>query len=102
MLMITITTAAAPGLQPLGPQAAAEQEPITPVPPPPLADPLKLALGERLFADSRLSGDGSRACTTCHDIRTNGADGQRRDKAFDGSELALNTSTSSTRRSAFA
>jgi cytochrome c peroxidase len=54
---------------------------------------LKLALGERLFADPRLSGDGSRACTTCHDIRTNGADGYRRDKALDGSELALNTST---------
>ena len=33
------------------------------------------------------------ACTACHDIRTNGADGHRRDKVFDGSELALNTST---------
>src|SRR6516225_3155896 len=92
-LVLTITTAAAPEAQLLGPQAAAEQEPITPVPSPPPADPLKLALGERLFADPRLSGDGSRACTTCHDIRTNGADGHRRDKAFDGSELALNTST---------
>jgi len=93
LLVITITTAAAPESQLPDPQAAAEQEAITPVPPPPLADPLKLALGERLFADPRLSGDGSRACTTCHDIRTNGADGHRRDKAFDGSELALNTST---------
>jgi cytochrome c peroxidase len=63
------------------------------VPPPPPADPSKLALGERLFADPRLSADGSRACTTCHDIRTNGADSHRRDKALDGSELALNTST---------
>ena len=60
LLVITITTGAAPGSQPLGPQAAAEQEPITPVPPPPPADPSKLALGERLFADPRLSGDGSR------------------------------------------
>jgi cytochrome c peroxidase len=93
LLVITITTGAAPGSQPLSPQAAAEQEPITPVPPPPPADPSKLALGERLFADPRLSADGSRACTTCHDIRTNGADGHRRDKALDGSELALNTST---------
>ena len=93
LLVITIATGAAPGSQPLGPQAATEQEPITPIPPPPPADPLKLALGEHLFADPRLSGDGSRACTTCHDIRTNGADGRRRDKALDGSELALNTST---------
>ncbi|MBV8132890.1 MAG: c-type cytochrome [Alphaproteobacteria bacterium] len=93
LLVITITTGAAPGSQPLGPQAAAPQEPITPVPPSPPADALKLGLGERLFADPRLSGDGSRACTTCHDIRTNGADGHRRDKALDGSELALNTST---------
>jgi len=92
-LVLTITTAAVPGSQPLSPQAAAEQEPITPVPPPPAADPLKLALGERLFADPRLSRDGSRACTTCHDIRTNGADGHRRDRALDGSELALNTTT---------
>ena len=93
LLVITITTATALGSQTLGPQAVAPQEPITPVPPPHPADPLKLALGERLFADPRLSGDGSRACTTCHDIRTNGADGHRRDKALDGSELALNTST---------
>jgi len=93
LVVITISTGAGPLSQPLGPQAAAEQEPITPVPPLPLTDPSKLALGERLFADPRLSSDGSRACTTCHDIRTNGADGRRRDKALDGSELALNTST---------
>jgi len=93
LLVITMTTAAAPESQTPGPQAAAEQEPITPVPPPPPADPSKLALGERVFADPRLSGDGSQACTTCHDIRTNGADSHRRDKALDGSELALNTST---------
>jgi cytochrome c peroxidase len=30
---------------------------------------------------------------SCHDIRTNGADGNRRDKACDGSELPLNTPT---------
>jgi cytochrome c peroxidase len=51
----------------------AEDEPITPVPLPPAADPLKLALGERLFGDVRLSADGNLACASCHDIRTNGA-----------------------------
>lgn len=74
-------------------QDPATQEPITAIPPPPAADPLKLALGERLFADRRLSRDGSRACTSCHDIRTNGADANRHDKAFDGSEITFNTST---------
>ena len=71
----------------------AEDEPITPVPQPPSADPLKLALGELLFADPRLSSDGSRACSSCHDIGTNGADANQHDKAFDGSELPLNTPT---------
>jgi cytochrome c peroxidase len=70
-----------------------EHEPITPVPAPPAAEPLKLALGEHLFADPRLSADGSRACISCHDIHTNGATTSRLDKAIDGSELPLNTPT---------
>jgi cytochrome c peroxidase len=93
LLVLALTVAAAPVSQIPGQQGPTEQEPITPVPPPPDADPLKLALGERLFSDPRLSGDGSRACTSCHDIGTNGADGNRRDKAIDGSELLLNTTT---------
>ena len=93
LLAITATPAATPESQITGLQAPSDEEPITPVPPPPAADPLKLALGERLFADPRLSRGGSRACLTCHDTRTNGADSNRRDKALDGSELPLNTST---------
>ena len=93
LLAITATPAATPESQITGPQAPFDEEPITPVPPPPAGDPLKLGLGERLFADPRLSRDGSRACLTCHDTRTNGADSNRRDKALDGSELPLNTST---------
>ena len=93
LLAITATPAATPESQITGLQAPSDEEPITPVPPPPAADPLKLGLGERLFADPRLSRDGSRACLTCHDTRTNGADSNRRDKALDGSELPLNTST---------
>jgi cytochrome c peroxidase len=92
-LVLTVTVAAAPESQIPGQQGPTEQEPITPVPPPPSADSLKLALGERLFADPRLSVDGSRACISCHDIRTNGADSRRRDEAPDGSTLPLNTPT---------
>jgi cytochrome c peroxidase len=68
-------------------------EPIAPIPQPPEADPRKVALGERLFADTRLSRDGSRACITCHDVHTNGAHGTRRDHALDGTELTFNTGT---------
>jgi cytochrome c peroxidase len=93
LLVIAATPAAAPESQIPGLQAPSGQEPITPVPPPPAADPLKLALGERLFADPRLSRDGSRACSSCHDMRTNGADSNRHDRAFDGSQPPLNTSS---------
>ncbi len=54
-------------------EVAADQEPITPIPQPPAADPLKLALGEHLFNDKRLSADGTLSCSPCHDVRTNGA-----------------------------
>jgi cytochrome c peroxidase len=69
------------------------REPIAPIPAPPAADPRKLALGEHLFTDPRLSHDGTRACSSCHDTRTNGADGNRHDTSLGGTELALNTST---------
>jgi cytochrome c peroxidase len=60
---------------------------------PPAVDERRRALGERLFADSRLSGDGSRSCASCHDLRTNGATGTRHDIGLDGLKLPLNTAT---------
>ena len=60
---------------------------ITPVPQPPPADPLKLALGERLFNDRRLSHDNTAACSSCHDVRTNGAEGSQRITAQAGSHM---------------
>jgi cytochrome c peroxidase len=93
LLVITITTGAAPGSQPLGPQIAAPQEPITPVPPSPPADPLKLALGEQLFVDPRLSHDGTLNCSSCHDLHSNGADSKRVRTARDGSVMTFNIPT---------
>ena len=93
VLLVLVAPAQATRAQTASLQAAAGEEPITPVPLPPAADPLKLALGERLFADPRLSHDGSRACISCHDIRTNGASANRQDKTIDGTKLPLNTST---------
>ncbi|GJD53688.1 Cytochrome c551 peroxidase [Methylobacterium crusticola] len=81
----------APDLPGPVPMAVPDQEPITPVPLPPAADPAVLALGERLFTDTRLSADGSRSCATCHDPRTNGADARRRSPALDGTASPFNT-----------
>jgi cytochrome c peroxidase len=56
---------------------ASTEEPITPIPAPPAFDAKRLELGERLFMDTRLSGRGDLACSSCHDIRTNGAGGRK-------------------------
>ncbi len=56
-------------------------------------NPLRIALGEALFSDVRLSGDGRRSCASCHDLATNGASGVKRDLAPDGQPLPLNTNT---------
>ncbi|MDQ0392139.1 cytochrome-c peroxidase [Labrys monachus] len=68
-------------------------EPITPIPSPPAADPRKLALGESLFADRRLSHDGRLACSSCHDIRTNGALSRVSGTANAGAKMAFDTPT---------
>jgi cytochrome c peroxidase len=69
------------------------EEPITPVPEPPAVDPMKAALGERLFGDVRLSRDNTRKCSSCHDLATNGASKNVQDTTPDGSRLPLNTPT---------
>jgi Di-haem cytochrome c peroxidase len=62
-------------------------QPITPIPRPPAADPLNLALRESLFQDHRLSHDGTLACASCHDLHTNGADDDQRRTARHGSTI---------------
>jgi len=47
---------------------------VAPLPPAPELPADKLALGERLFADVRLSRDDSIACITCHDLTRGGID----------------------------
>jgi len=48
----------------IGFPAALTASVIPPTSPP---TPARVALGEKLFFDSRLSGDGTVACATCHD-----------------------------------
>ena len=74
-------------------QARPGTEPITPIPLPPALDPKRIALGEQLFYDPRLSHNNRRSCAFCHDVRTNGASAAARDQTPDGMALALNTPT---------
>jgi cytochrome c peroxidase len=53
----------------------------------------RVALGDRLFSDRRLSRDNSRSCSSCHEIRTNGASANDKDLTPDGQPLPLNTPT---------
>jgi cytochrome c peroxidase len=95
--LLLIATGAATQTNPTAPASRpipiADQEPITPIPEPPAVDPLKLALGERLFADTRLSNDGKLACSSCHDINTNGAGRDSAMVRHDGSNAPFDTLT---------
>ena len=79
--------------QPPSHEPPAAQEPITPVPLVPIPDPCRLALGDKLFHDTRLSRDNARSCASCHDTRTNGATANSHDLTPDGRSIALNTPT---------
>jgi cytochrome c peroxidase len=68
---------------PVAEKPGVDQEPITPIPPPPDADLLKLTLGARLYNDTRLSHDGNLSCSSCHDIHTNGASRRPAHVGFD-------------------
>jgi cytochrome c peroxidase len=53
----------------------------------------QVELGRRLFHDTRLSGDGRRACSSCHVPEQAFADGMRVNRARGGAPLARNTPT---------
>jgi cytochrome c peroxidase len=74
-------------------ELAESQEPLVPLPLHVPADPAKGALGERLFADVRLSGDNTMACATCHRLRQGGTDGVPRAMTATGALLPRNTPT---------
>ncbi len=55
-------------------------------------DPRKLALGELLFHDPRLSGNGF-SCNSCHPVESGGMDGLSRSMSLDGGRDVMNTPT---------
>lgn len=56
-------------------------------------DLVKLALGERMYTDPRLSGDGAMTCSYCHDLSKGGSDGMRLSKIIGGGTRSRNTPT---------
>ena len=71
----------------------ASPEPIQPIPPAPNLDPAKVALGETLFRDVRISRDNSIACATCHQLEHAGADGLPHSRRMGGTMTPLHTPT---------
>lgn len=73
-----------PDVGPLGEMAVPADNPITPE---------KVALGKKLFFDTRLSKTGKMACETCHLPEKGWADGQALSAKFDGSMNTRHTPT---------
>lgn len=71
----------------------ATDEPISPIVPVGTSDAAKVALGEMLFSDTRLSNDGKTACVSCHHLDQGGDDGRIRSIAADGRMVKYNAPT---------
>src|SRR6476469_5230195 len=69
------------------------KRPEGPPPSPPANPPTasKIALGARLFTDTRLSGLGDRSCASCHHPEQAFTDGRRRALSISGAPLRRNT-----------
>jgi cytochrome c peroxidase len=93
LALLSPSLASAQSVTPPAESYTAVTEPITPIPDPPVIDPLKASLGEKLFNDSRLSRENTHSCASCHDTRTNGAGNKSREVGHDGSTLEFNTPT---------
>lgn len=77
----------------LGLVGAAQAQPprLEPLPPPVAVDPARVELGRHLFFESRLSGDGSRSCASCHIPEKGYADGRPLARGYNGTEHFRNT-----------
>lgn len=67
--------------------------PIQPLPQQINVHPQKAALGKLLFADKRISGNDSVACSKCHIMASGGTDNQAFSKGATGRPLWINTPT---------
>jgi cytochrome c peroxidase len=69
------------------------REPITPIPQDRKLDSRKVALGERLFHEPRLSKDNTLSCASCHDLRKGGTDQSPTSLGIGGARGKLNAPT---------
>lgn len=77
----------------LAPAAAIGNDSILPLPPVVSLPPEKVALGEKLFHDPRLSRDDSVACASCHALSKGGTDRSRLSVGIDGKVGDVNAPT---------
>lgn len=66
---------------------------VAPLPPPPALPADKVALGESLFHDPRLSRDDSIACANCHDLGRGGTDRRQFSVGVGGAVGGINAPT---------
>jgi cytochrome c peroxidase len=74
-------------------EASAYPGPIQPLPRHVDLDVRQVELGRHLFADKRLSGDGTLACASCHPVDHYGVDNLRVSVGIRGQSSALNAPT---------
>lgn len=77
----------------IAPARAQSDEPIRPIPLSVQLDAKKVALGERLFHDKRLSKDNTVACASCHPLDHGGADGATGSTGINGAKGSINAPT---------
>lgn len=68
-------------------------ESIQPIEAPTGLDQRKVDLGRALFEDTRLSHNNQLSCSSCHDLKTGGADRKARSVGIDGAIGAINAPT---------
>lgn len=66
--------------------AAAADARLEPLPPPARVNAAVAEVGRHLFFETRLSGDGSRSCASCHVPAKGFADGQALSRGYNGTE----------------
>lgn len=66
---------------------------IRPIPDGLAVDPVKAALGEKLYHDPRLSGDNTISCASCHDLAKGGTDQQVVSDGIFGQKGGINSPT---------
>lgn len=75
------------------PVRAQSEEPIRPIPLEQKLDAKKVALGDRLFHDKRLSKDNSLSCASCHGLDRGGVDGGVGSTGINGAKGPINAPT---------